>query len=259
MIHSIFFLFTVLSIFAQSASTAALAGVTPYTAVYPIDPSQRGADIISMVNTLSSFPYFVFGASDVVIQTTLSQNFTSSSNGTQGLIPFVQTFNPSFAAPHNTLLIVTYSTSPTTNLLTNQYAVVPVEQISEVIYSNTTIPNTSVFTSTISSGVLPYYQVNMMQRAADIQSVVYTLNNNPIFNNRGIQKVSMQTTLRGPFYTPSGGSTVIVNGTISLVQDVTLTGSRNGTLMIVRYLVNNLNTYIVVSPEQVTGITYSRS
>lgn len=259
MIYCIFSLFTVLSLFAQSSSTAALSGVSPYTAIYPIDPSQRGADIISMVNTLSHAPYLVPGSSDVVIQTTLSQNFTNTSNGTAGLIPFVKKFNPSFATPYNTLLIITYTTTQTSTIPTFQYVVVPVEQVSEVIYSNTTIANNSVFTSTISSGVLPYYQVNIMQRAVDIQSVVHTLNNNVVFNNKGVQKVSLKTTLSGPFYTADGVPTVIVKGIIPEVQDVTLTGSHNGTLMIVRYLVNKLSTYIVVSPEQVTAITYSRS
>lgn len=228
-------------VIAQALGQVPLFGISPYTAVYPINPALRGSDLVQMFQTLDQIsPY----------STTNSEVGLVLSDGT--FIPFVQNIAQS---SFNTYLIITYRTTKTGNTAQNIYLALPVEQISEMIYSNTTIPvasnGSSLFSASVPSNVLPYYSINISERASDIQSIVYQLINTFPYNTLGNQIVSLQTTLSGPYYAP------FTNGLIPDVKSVSLSRSSNRTLMIVTYQVANINKYIVVSPEQVTSINYS--
>lgn len=226
------FFFLLVSVHRGNASVT----ITPYTTVYPINPAQRGTDLIAMFQALSVKPYSTPN-SEIGIQTT-----------NNGFIPFIQNIDQS---AFNTLLIVTYRPTRQSTVSQNLYIVIPVEQIVEMVYSyNATITATNFVTS-VSSGILPYYSVNMSERAADIQSVVNTLLTRKPYNTNGAQQVTLSTNLIGTnYYAPFS------NGVIPDVQSISFPRSSNQTLMLVTYQINNLNYYIIVSPEQVSAINY---
>ena len=125
MIYWLLSLFVSSSLFALSPATSAAAISGIATAVFPIDPMQRGKDIANMVTTFLASPYLT-SLSEVAIQTARN-----------GLITDVQGINP---APNYTLLIVKYFSAGDIS----QYVVVPVEQILEVIYSTTPFLTSSI-------------------------------------------------------------------------------------------------------------------
>src|SRR3989338_2621144 len=152
MVYWIFLLLACLPLAAQT-TTSTVAATTGSTAVFSINPMLRGADLLTMFSTLSVVPYKT-AQSQLALQTTQS-----------GLIPNVQSLS---AATYKTLLIVAYKPGSTP-----QYIVVPVEQITELIYSPVTISSASVFTSlTAPSGNFPFFAVDLSQRATDIEWAV---------------------------------------------------------------------------------------
>ncbi len=226
-------------LYAQNVPFFPFLNANAYTTLFPIDPAERGKAILQLFNVYSSnrFP-LLKSTSEFALQTTLN-----------GFIPFV---NGIFQAPSGTMLIVSYRTTATGTAAQNIYVAIPVEQIQEIIYSDNTITNTK-FTSTIPSDVLPYYSVNLGQRASDIQNVVTTFNTVKPYQT-SVQRVSIKTTLNGSlYYAP------FTNGTIPNVQSVSVLGSGEGALMLITYWVDNttqISRYIIVSPEQVISVNY---
>lgn len=205
-------------------STAVFSQAVPAanSAVFSIDPSQRGTDLINMFKTLSGNPYNTF-LSEVAIQTS-----------SHGLLRNIKKITP---ASNSTILAINYIPAGTVAQVTIP---ILVEQIVEMIYSNNAITGGN-FTPAISSGVLPFFSVNLSFRSADIQNMVALLK-----RTQSATVVSLKTTLNGPFYT------AIPNGIIPNVQSISVLFN---TLLLVTY--NQPNAYVVVAPDQVIGINYS--
>ena len=125
--------------------------------------------------------------------------------------------------------------------------VVFVEQIAEMIYSPTPLVSSSFgsFISTSPTGILPYFPIDIAQRGADIHNMVTLLKAAGGANNT----VNIGTTLSGSYYAPLSSG-----GTILNVQSVTIVSP---TLLLIQYYNTVSLAYIVVSPDQVTGIYYA--
>ncbi len=227
-----------LGLFAQTSSATAVAstGSTSGTppAIYILDPMQRGKDIVNMVHTLLTSTTTKTASSQVAIQTTRN-----------GLISNVVAIDP---APNFTVLIIQYR-FPRKDL--NLFIVVPIEQITEVIYSTTTI--TGSFSPTVTTGLLPVFEVDFTERADDIIDTFTKLTTTPKYHKIGISQVALQTTLSGPYYAP------LQHGLISNVQSISLNGSPYGTLLFVSYRIFNSQSpdfFVVVPTESIYGINY---
>ncbi len=176
-----------------------------------------------MFNVLIQKPYQTY-LSEIAIQTT-----------SFGLLRQIKRITPT---AYNTILIINYIPIGTqTQVTVNVFA----EDIVEMIYSSQAVVAGN-FTPTVSTGGLPYFSVNMGQRAVDIQSVVTTLK-----NIRAFTRVAMKTTLSGPFYD------AIPNGVIPNVQSISVLFN---TLLLVTYN-QQPNAFVIVSPDQVESIQYS--
>lgn len=232
------------------------------TAIYAIDPSNRGKDIVNMIATLSKAPFTTgsYGNSEIAIQTRMP-----NAGGQPLLIRYVVSGNV-WSTTNSTILIV--GSQPTKGNNTSlTFYVVPIEQIVEVIYSAySALPNGATYSTTVTTGVLPLYQVNLAHRAVDIIDVFSIIKNNPsYFRFKASSYFTMQTTLNGTYNPP------LVNGTIPFVQCVGLTPSSlcstsgitsfssNSTLLYITY--NSVNQlahvyYLLAGTEQVYGITY---
>lgn len=228
-------------------------------AVFPITPHSRVSDVISMFDVLFNPANTVFSSTplpsfyQIALQTTrngLLVNVLSIAPATPAASSGVPTLS--------TMLLVTYyprggRNPPSTTL---QYAVIPIEQVVELIFSNTMISTSSQFGSTVPGGILPIFSVDMQQRALDIQNSFQYLNTIP--NASTNASVGLQTTMTGPFY-----SDLVVNGLIPNIVSISLTQAPNGTLLFVTYQKTPPRQqkspnqyYIVVSPEQVYGVVY---
>lgn len=249
------------SLFAQGGDTLNSDGSV---IIFPIDPSARGADISAHFSTLDSTP-FKTNQSQIALQTTKN-----------GLITNIQSITP---MKNNTILLVKYllpnnalpkgSVGKDSSGASFGYAAIPVEQTVLLVYSPTTIPTSSVFTSSVPGGTLPIFSVDLAQRAADIEQVVALLANVPIANaNLTAFPVSMQTTVNGPFY--SGGtaaSSLIVNGLIPQVKSVSSTVSPNGSLLLVTFKPLRVNQFassdgfatVIVATDQVMQIIFNQN
>lgn len=226
---------------------AAIFADAPIT-IFEIDATQRGSDIASLIGVLTRRPYNANPSYEVAIQ-------TASLNGVgivSGIIPYVQSVTP---ATNETLLIVTYLPKPGNSIV--QYIVVPVEQISLVLYaaastnSGAPISQLTPFVSSFPSGVLPRLSISPIARAADIVNVFNLLLGKPYF----AYQVDILTTLTGNFppigfpFTPS-----LTNGSI---QNVIGIKNQNDFLLITYQprLSNTVYT-IVAAPEQVQQMVY---
>ena len=196
------------------------------TVSFPVEATTVGKDIVTLYTTLTAAPYKGTG-SQVAINTKLN-----------GLIPNVQGI---VASTYSTILIISYFPPSSFQV---QYVVVPVEQITEVIYSPTTIPSSGFSTGTTD---LEIY-VGLNHRAYDISEIINLLmTQSPYKTSRS--KVNLQTTLTGPYYASFS------NGLIQNIKEVTLIG--NGTQMIVAYFYTaGVTAYVVVTPDEVTAINY---
>lgn len=232
------------------------------TSLYYIDPSSRGRDIVNMIATLSKAPFTTgsYSNSEIAVQTRMI-----GPNGQPLLIRYVVSGNV-WATTNATILII--GSQPARGNNTNlTFYVVPIEQIVEVIYSAYNVLQIgSSYTTTVTTGVLPLYQVNLAHRAADIIDVFSIIKNNPsYFRYKGSSYFTMLTTLNGTYNPP------LVNGTIPFVQCVGLTPnslcstngitsfSSNSTLLYITYnSTNNLSHayYLIAGTEQVYGINY---
>jgi len=232
--------------------------------IFPVDPSDRGADIVAHFNTLNSVP-FKTDRSQLALQTTKN-----------GLITNIQSITP---MANSTILLIAFllpnNSLPKGNVGKNSsgasfgYAAIPVEQTVLLVYSPTTIPASSIFSSSVPGGTLPIFSVDLAQRAADIEQVVSLLANPPIANvNLTAFPVSMQTTLDGPFYTGgTASSSLIVNGLIPQVQSVSSTVAPNGSLLLVTFKPPRTNQFttregfatVVVASDQVLQIIFTQN
>ena len=196
-----------------------------------------------MISTLNSAPYNG-STSEVALQLVSNAVFLYAPYVVNGLIPYVSSVSP---APNDTLLLVTYY--PSIPKVGPLYLVVPIEQVTAVIYSPVPLYPGSSFSSTYMNGLTPWLYISPTERASDIISMVNTLLAPPY--NGGASNVALYTTLSGPFYPPVSG------GVIQNVQSVTQV-SVGDTLLLVSYLsptTNALGT-IVVAVEQVLEIVY---
>jgi len=211
------------------ASTANVVGGQP--AIYVIDPMQRGKDLLHMFATLSKPPLGT-NTSQIAIQTLRN-----------GLISDVIDID---SAKNSTIFIIKYFVRHNFS----QYVVVPVEQIMEMVYSSTTISGD--FSSTITTGVLPLFEMDMIERAEDIIDIFAKLSTGKYKNPSSL--VSLQTALTGQFYTPA-----IKNGLIPNIQSISLNGSTFGTVLLVGFRQSNnqkTDFFVVVPTEQIFAINY---
>ena len=232
--YAFFIYLFVCTLFAQSSSSIVSAASNGSVAVFSVPPSSRGADIVSMFATLNAKPYKL-NQSQVAIQTTRN-----------GLIINVTKIAP---MTHETILILSYL-PPATPTIT-QYIAVPVEQIVEMVYSTQAISASAAFTSTVLAGVLPVFSVDLTNRAEDIHEVFATLSKKLPYRTATVV-VGLQTTLGGSYTYSVTGSPSITQGVIPNIQSISLKGS----MLLVNYLVGAISGTVVVTPEQVYGITY---
>jgi hypothetical protein len=229
---------------AVSSAVIALAA-TSQTVVFPIDVSQRGAEIINTFNGLARGSGIQ--VPEVAFQTNLTANpqYTALRYITNGIIPYIQSITQT---THNTLLIVGYLPPQFSSRI--QYIVVPVESVIDFLYFplRSTLPSSSAaFTSTYSTGTLPFFTVDPKQRSADIVSAVVTLFSNP-FKNSNTTQVWLQTTLDGPF------NQAIING---LIRNVTGISVSNSLIQVTYQPLGQATAYtIILAPEQVQQILY---
>ncbi len=242
MIYWLFSMLIGVSLFAQSI-TSTSASPNGSIALYQIDPKQRAMDIINMFNTFNGKSYNT-NTSRIALQTTRNS-----------LINWLQSITPT---SNYTLLIVGYGGQNKNT----QYVILPVEQITEVIYSSGTI--IGGFSASATSGILPIFEVNLLDRANDIIQVVNSLlspSSRTTYNTNGDVQVALQTSLTGSTGTQVQGGVYapVTNGLISDVQSVSLNSSSYGTLLLVTYAYGNNNTQtasISVGTEQIYGINF---
>ncbi len=251
----VFIFFISTNLFAQSLNIPSGA------AIYPINPTQRGQDIANMIKTFSSPPFSTtYKNSELAIQTGMLNNL-----GQLILIRNVVSSNV-WPTTNSTILIIGSQLTRGNNSSLTFY-VVPVEQIVEVIYSanNPLVPGNS-FAALVTTGILPFYDEDLSQRATDIIDVFSIIKNNAsYFRFKSSSFFTLQTTLSGS-YTPP-----LVNGTVPFVQCVTSTPTflcstnttsgftSNGTLVYVTYNSSNVlagSSYLIVGTEQIFGINY---
>lgn len=252
-----------LALSTAAAASALVAGGTADTTVFPIDAAQRGVSIAQLIKSLvpPAMPLQASSSqSQVAVQTTLTIDFATLFPMTKGfptviaagLIPNVQT-----ATAVNTLLILGIQPPIVGFGGILNYIVVPVETVVDVIYTTAQIPTTALttgYTSTFPAGVLPFFLIDPVQRASDIQNIVQMLLTPSIYNqgNPALYQVNIQTTLAGIF------SPTITAGLIMNIQSATAIAP--GLLQIKYPKVNppsNISLgLITVGAEQVTGITY---
>ena len=251
----VFILLISANLFAQSLD------IPNGAAIYPINPGQRGDDIVNMINTLSNPPFTTtYGNAEIAIQTEMLDSLGQSI-----LIRNVISSNV-WPTANNTILIIGSQPARGNNASLTFY-IVPVEQIVEVVYSaNNPLIAGSSFTTILTTGILPFYVEDLSQRATDIIDVFSIIKNNATyFRFKGSSFFTMQTTLSGS-YTPP-----LTNGTIPFVQCVTSTPNllcstnntfgftSNGTLLFVTYNSSNQlagSSYLIVGTDQIFGINY---
>lgn len=256
-IFSLFFSVTIAStaFSADSSDILSLIENGSYPALFALDPAARGASLIAIFQRLQYMPYSSKSTYEIALRTYINQK--------SGFIPFVNNMvavtppppSPT-ASSYNTLLIIWYRNNPGGDISQNKYQVLPIEHISQMIYSTNTITNKveNTFHITNPQQLVPYFDVDPAQRAFDIRAAVYTLNYLPPYAKSGPwPNVSLTTTLRGIY-----NGVNLDHGIIPFVREVSVTGN----MMIVTYQLsqsNNLLQYIVLAPEQVISINYLRN
>jgi hypothetical protein len=198
MIYRLLLLLLGVSLFSVTPG-AVVSAASGQAVFFPIDAGQRGEEIINTFTSLVRVSGL--GPPEVALQTNLSNAIMYRSYLTvaNGYIPYVQDI---FPTPNNTLFIVSYI--PGLSLL-KQYIVLPVEQVSALLYfplqMNVPSPQPpqlpQVFQATAIGGTFPYFSVDPVERAIDIVSAVTQLQALRIPIQTG--QVWIQTTLTGPF------------------------------------------------------------
>ncbi|MBI5273204.1 MAG: hypothetical protein HY861_04395 [Chlamydiia bacterium] len=245
MLYRWIFALVALSLFGAPTGAAIILAGQPAPVLYPIDPMQRGIEIINTFNALAHASGVQ--VPEVALQTTLTNSipYTTYKPIINGIIPYIQSITQT---PSNTLLIITYlgPQAPAQP----QYIVLPIEQTVALLYFPTSFnqPSSSAaFTSASVNGLFPYFSMDLKQRAVDIVSATTQLMAPP-FKTSSVTQVWIQTTLTGPF-NPS-----IPNGLLKNVQSISVSNS----LLQIQFLQPNQQTSqtIFVAPEQVLQIIY---
>lgn len=253
------FLFLVFSHFLTAQNAPVVLNSSSLQVLYEIDASQRGTELLGAFNQLkTALTTNLFTPPVIEMQTTLPNNIPYAGYKgiyKNGIIPFVQTIS---GTTYNTLLLVSYVT-PTYNTQYPFYIVLPVEQVTSLLYfqtiSNLPVPSVATapsFSAAFPPNVIPYYSVNPAHRAADIVSAVNQLRSK--FTEPSLNQIWIQTGVAGPYRDPS-----TPNGLLKNVLSVSLVG--NGLLQITfRPLDQTPQTTgtVYVSAEQVQQILYIR-
>jgi hypothetical protein len=226
------------TLWAQTAPPSAV--MNSGAAVYQINVSQRGQDIVSMFKTLNTT--FKTSLSEIGIQTAIP--ITNSVNKAKTtFIPYVVDIT---AMSNNTILLIKQQEGNTF------YYVVPVEQVVELIYyQQQPIPANGGYNSQVTNGILPLLIMDEAQRAADLKQIFDKLNTEAPFST-ATSKVAFQTTLTGNYY-PS-----VIGGFIPYIQKVELQYTTNKTYMLITYKVGVQTSQIVVAPDQVYAVIYTQ-
>lgn len=234
----LFFLTTASLTFAQSNGAVAVGSNGSLPLLYSIDLSQRGYDLVQTFDTLKN-PNSV--STGIAFQTTQRLLFN---------------VNSILTTPNYTILFV----GTTVTGSKTDYTVVFTDQILQLVYypspPGTGFNASKSYTSTPIGGVIPYYSVDLTKRAADIISAISTLVNNQLPANPPTNRVAVQTSLQGS-YAPG-----FLDQTPGLIRDVrsaSLIANTNNTLMQINYRVNLTIYSVIVTPDQVMGITYTQN
>jgi hypothetical protein len=247
MIYRLLFFLIRLPLCSVASGAVVALAATGQNVFYPIEVSQRGTEIVNTFNSLNSLsPISGVNYPEIILQTSLPNSNTYGPYRyiTNGRIPFVQSLT---STTHKTLLIVTYL--PPKAPTRAQYIVVPVEQMTELVYVpkkyNEPTSNTS-FTSTFSN-IYPYFSVNSRERAADIVSAVNQLKTSGSFQRISQTQIWIQTNISGPF------NPEIPNGLLKNVTSISVDNS----LVRINFLPPNLyEQTVLVAPEQVVQVLF---
>lgn len=264
------FLLVRIQIFAASSSAViALASQSNLPAVYEIDASTRGNELVTILNSLLPNVAPSVNVPALGLQTTLPTSL-SNSYGTykgiqNGTIYYIQAITQT---TYNTLLIVSYL--PKQSSGTIEYVVLPIEQIVDLLYFPTTFsiqgrvpganPPPGPYISTTPSNTLIYYSIDPYKRAVDIisayNSLVKLFSNSP--NSKSKSQVWIQTTVNGPYNPALPVFSLPNSGLLQQVSSVTLSG--NGLLAITFQTINQTITQtIYIPPEQVQQVIFIRN
>jgi hypothetical protein len=256
MLYRLLLLLIKIPLFSIASSAAVALAASGQTVLYPIDPMQRGTEIVNMFTALVNNPSLT-PPYEVALQTTLltQSNYRTYRYLVNGMIPFIQRIDP---ATNDTLLIVTYQLQQNAQGLP-YFIVLPVEDVVAMLdfpTQNNLPLNSKPFTAVYPSGIIPYFSVDPVQRATDIVNVTNKLLNTPpltIPYKTSSSQVWIQTNLVGPFNpnTP--------NGLLKNVTSISNTYSGSTTLIKIDYLPSYNLSYtlsVIVTPEQVLEIIF---
>lgn len=264
------FLLVRIQVFAASSSAViALASQSNLPAVYEIDVSTRGNELVTILNSLLPNVAPSVNVPALALQTTLPTSL-SNSYGTyrgiqNGTIYYIQAITQT---TYNTLIIVSYL--PTQSSGTIEYVVLPIEQIVDLLYFPTTFsiqgrvpganPPPGPYISTTPHNTLIYYSVDPYKRAVDIisayNSLVNLFSKSP--NSKSKSQVWIQTTVNGPYNPALPVLSLPNSGLLQQVSSVTLSG--NGLLAITFQTINQTITQtIYIPPEQVQQVIFIRN
>jgi len=258
MLYRILALLTSFTLFAQTTTTSAVGALSGVNAIFPIDSSVRGLEIINLFKTLYGMSVPSGAVYEIGIQTKYN-----------GFLQWVQSVT---GTTNNTLLIIQNGTTKANAVLNSTPPVIiPADQVVEMVFStnSVTIPNATFGASNTTgflSGTLPIYSVSPALRAADIL-FVFKYFQSTISPNSQFKYMTIQTSLTGltpPYQNPKSTT---FNGTLSYVQNVTLTptvtapGATAGPFLQITYQPNKTPPLITldVAPEQVCGISFSQN
>jgi len=237
---------------AAISSNALVLGATSESVLIPIDAGVRGTQIAATFAS-TAFPHATGSLwPEFILQTTLlpglSRTYGSYVYMVNGRIPFVQSIAET---TNNTLLVVTYKPLPSQN---TQTIVVPTEHIVDLIYVPylyTEPLNANSFTMTMVPKQIPFYNVDPVERGADIVSAVTQLQDLAV--NTAQSQVWIQTNFSGPFNPPMNSL-----GVPGLIQNVLTASVLAAGLIQVTYLPLNqqVDQTILLTPEQVQLILY---
>jgi len=236
-----------LSFFLFFSLSAQTLSIPANSSVYAIDVAERGTAIISMFS-------YLYNTKPPISKT---NSFVIGLETTTG---FLQQIRSIIGTANNTILIVNYG--PINSSISSFTAVLPVEQIVELVYKaydTIFLPTMTTYMPGTPNNTVPYYSINTAQRAADIVSAFNILNPPPssgsLYNQFKNPQFNIQTTLNGDFYSSTPSST-ITNGLILNVQAISRSGN---TFLLVNYPKNtNPGNFVVVEPNQISSITYIR-
>jgi hypothetical protein len=224
---------TVFFYFLSTANPIFLNATNQNLSQVYIDPSNRGGDILTLSSYFLNSNILKTNTSDIAVQTTYN-----------GLLNNIQAIQGS---TYNTILLFKYG-----SISSPKYKAVMVEQIIEMVYSHDKLAGTASFASNYPDSVQPIFNLDPLKRSLDVIDIFSILNQKNLGYWTPTSKISLKTTLSGS-YNPS-----ITDGLIENVQSISVDDSSKGTLILVTYLKNARTYWIVVMPEQILEIQFTR-